>query len=123
MGRADKKSARLALNRDPKTKDEAMSLMRQFRGHEKALTVERRVRTLALNEVDPVDPQVNRVQEERSFSLDVGELNENIEMLTKLLANMNMDVVKRGTLSAIVDQMCRGPTPDRGIGYMSKPPR
>ena len=35
-------------------------------------------------------PQVNRVQEERSGSLDVGELNENIEKLTKLLANINM---------------------------------
>ena len=39
---------------------------------------------------DPVAPQVNRVQEERSGSLDVGELNENIEKLTKLLANINM---------------------------------
>ena len=32
-----------------------------------------------LEEGDPVAPQVNRVQEERSGSLDVGELNENIE--------------------------------------------
>ena len=46
--------------------------------------------TLALEEVDHFAPQVNRVQEERSSSLDVGELNENIEKLTKLLANMNM---------------------------------
>ena len=45
---------------------------------------------LYLEEVDPVAPQVNRVQEERSSSLDVGELNENIGKLTKLLANMNM---------------------------------
>ena len=30
---------------------------------------------------------------------------------------------KLGTLSAIVDQMYRGPTPGRGMGYMSKPPR
>ena len=58
--------------------------------HEKALSVERGVRTLALEEGDPVAPQVNRVQEERSGSLDVGELNENIEKLTKLLANINM---------------------------------
>ena len=64
--------------------------MRQFNGHEKALSVERRVRTLALEEVDPVAPQVNIVQEERSNSLDIGELNENIEKLTKLLANINM---------------------------------
>ena len=33
---------------------------------------------------------MNRVQEERSGSLDVGELNENIEKFTKLLANLNM---------------------------------
>ena len=33
---------------------------------------------------------MNRVQEEKSSSLDVGEFNENIEKLTKLLANMNM---------------------------------
>ena len=48
------------------------------------------MRTLALEEGDPVAPQVNRVQKERSGSLDVGELNENIEKLTKLLANINM---------------------------------
>ena len=89
------------------------------------------MRTLALEEVDPVAPQVNRVQEERSNSLDVGELNENIEMFTKLLANMHIAgagrrvgpvkcflVVKLGTLPAIVYEMCRGPTPSRGIGYM-----
>ena len=57
----DKRSARSVLDRDPKTADEAVSLMRRFRGHEKALSVERRVRTLALEEVDPVAPQVNRV--------------------------------------------------------------
>ena len=33
---------------------------------------------------------MNRVQEERSGSLDVGELNEYFEKLTKLLANINM---------------------------------
>ena len=33
---------------------------------------------------------MNRVQEERSGSLDVGELNVNIEKLTKLMANINM---------------------------------
>ena len=94
------------------------------------------MRTLALGEGDPVAPQVNRVQEERSGSLDVGELNENIEKLTKLLANINMtgpgrrmgpvkcfSCGKLGTLPAIVNQMCRGPTLGRGTGYMSKPPR
>ena len=45
---------------------------------------------MAPEEVDPVAPQVNRVQEGRSSSLDVGELNKNIKKLTKLLANMNM---------------------------------
>ena len=58
-----------------------MSLMRRFHGHEKALAVERRARTLALEEVDPVARQMNRVQDEMSISLDVGELNENIETL------------------------------------------
>ena len=90
MGCTDKRSARSALDRDPKTVDEAASLMRRFHGHEKALSVERRVRTQALEEGDHVAPQVNRVQEERSGSLDVGELNENIEKLIKLLANINM---------------------------------
>ena len=69
MGCTVKRSARSALDRDPKTVDEAMSLIRRFHGHEKALVVEMRVRTLALDEVDPVTPQVNRVQEERSISL------------------------------------------------------
>ena len=32
MGGTDKQSARLALDRDPKTMDEAMTLMRQFHG-------------------------------------------------------------------------------------------
>ena len=65
-----------------------------------------RVRTLALEEGDPVASQMNRVQEERSVSLDVGELNENIEKLTKLLANMNMAGPGRiRTLPAIVYQM------------------
>ena len=131
----DKRSARSALDRDPKTIDEAVSLMSRFHGHEKALSVERRVRSMALEEGDRVAPQVNRVQEERSGSL-VGELNENIEKLTKLLANINMagpgrrkgpvkcfSCGKLGTLPTIVDQMCRGPTPGRGMGYMSKPPR
>ena len=48
------------------------------------------MRTLALEEGDPVVPQVNRVQEEKSDSLDVGELNENIEKLTQLLDTINM---------------------------------
>ena len=59
--------------------DEAVSLMRRFHGHEKAFSVERRVRTLVLEEGDPVSPQLNIVQEERLVSLDVGELNENIK--------------------------------------------
>ena len=66
IGCTDKRSARSALDRDPKPVDEAMSLLRPFHGHEKPLAVERRVRTLALEEVDPVAPQVNRVLEERS---------------------------------------------------------
>ena len=92
----------------------------------------RRVRTLALEEGDPLAPQVNRVQEERSGSLDVGELNENIAKLTKLLANINMapdgpcevffNVGKLGTLPAIVDQMCRCPTPCRGMGICQSRP-
>ena len=84
MGCTDKRSARSALDRDPKTVDEAVLLMRRYHGHAKALSVERRVRTLVLEEVDHGAPQVNRVLEERPSSLDVGELNENIEKLTKL---------------------------------------
>ena len=61
MGCTDKRSARSALDRDPKTVYEAVSLMRRFHGHGKALSVERRVRTLALEEGYPVAPQVNRV--------------------------------------------------------------
>ena len=45
--------------------------------------------------MDPVAPQVNIVQEERSSSLDVGEFYENIEKLTNLLANMSMAVPGR----------------------------
>ena len=90
MGYTDKRSARSALDRDPKTVDEAVLLMRRFHGQEKALSIERRVRTLALEEVDPVVHEVNRLQEERSSSLDVGELNENIEKLTKCLVNINI---------------------------------
>ena len=86
----DKRSARSALDRDPKTVDEAMPLMRRIHGHENALAVERRVRTLTLEEIDPVTPQMNRVQGERSRSLDVVQLNENIDKFTKLLANINM---------------------------------
>ena len=54
-----KRSARSPLDRDPKTVDEAVSLMRRFHGHEKVLAVERRVRTLVLEVVDPVSHQVN----------------------------------------------------------------
>ena len=60
MGCNDNRSARSALDRDPKTVDEAVSLMRRFHGHEKVLSVERRVRTLVLEEGDPVAPQKNR---------------------------------------------------------------
>ena len=95
MGCTDKRSARSTLDRDPKTVDEAVLLMRRWHGNEKALSVERRVLTLELEEGDSVAPQVNRVQEKRSCSLDVGELNENIEKLTKLLANIKMAVPRR----------------------------
>ena len=56
MGCTDKRSAPSALDRDPKTVDEAVSLMRRFHGHEKTLFVERRVRTLALEEGGPCCP-------------------------------------------------------------------
>ena len=78
------------MDRYPKTVDEAVSLMRRFHVPEKALSIERRVRTLALEEGDHVVPQVNRVREEKSGSLYVGELSENIKKLTKLLANINI---------------------------------
>ena len=59
MGCTDKRSARSALDRDPITVDEAMSLMIRFYGHAKALAVERRVWTLSLQGVYPVASQVN----------------------------------------------------------------
>ena len=137
MGCTDKRSARSALDCDPKTVDEAVSRMRQFHGHEKALSVEKRVRTLALEERDPVVPQVNRVKEERSGSLDIGELNENIEKLTKLLANINMAGPGRrmGHVKCFscgetghIARYCRSnvqrPYPRQRDGvYISKPPR
>ena len=85
-----------------------MSLIRRFHGNEKALATGRRVRTLVLGEVDPVTPQVNRVQEERSTSLYVGELNENIEKLTKLLTNMN--IAEAGRLMGTVKCFSCGET-------------
>ena len=45
MGCTDKRSVRSALDRDPKTVGEAVSLMKRFHSHEKTLSVERRVRT------------------------------------------------------------------------------
>ena len=48
------------LDRVPKTVNEAVSLMRRSHGHENALSVERRVGTLVLEEGDPVVPQVSR---------------------------------------------------------------
>ena len=56
------RSERSALNRDPKTVEEAMSLMRRCFGHQKALAVERRMRTLALEDVGHVAPQVEHVK-------------------------------------------------------------
>ena len=38
MGCTDKRSARSSLDRNPKTVDEAVSLMRRFHGHVKALS-------------------------------------------------------------------------------------
>ena len=57
MGYTDKRSARSALDRDPRTVDEAMSRMTRFHGHEKEIGIERRVRTMAREEVVPVTPQ------------------------------------------------------------------
>ena len=39
MGGTDKRSARSALDRDPKTVDTAVSLMRRLHGHEKVSVV------------------------------------------------------------------------------------
>ena len=75
IGCTDKRSVRSAVDRDPKTVDEAMSLMRRFHANEKVLAVVRRERTLALEKVDPAALKVNSVLKERSSSIDVGELN------------------------------------------------
>ena len=52
MGCTDKRSARSALDRDPNTVYDTLSLMRRFQCHERTLAVERRL--------DSVTPQANR---------------------------------------------------------------
>ena len=86
MGCTDKRSAQLTVDHALKTVSKTMPLMRQFHDHEKGLSVESRVLNRAMEEVDPVTPQVNRVPNERSSSLYVGKLIKNIVKLTKLLA-------------------------------------
>ena len=88
------------------------------------------MRTPAQEVVDHVTPQVNRVQDESSSSLDVGELSENIEKFTKLLANKNMAGAGRrmGTVKCFsccetwhIARYCRsdvqGPYPSQRIGF------
>ena len=53
MGCTDKLLARSAIYHDSKTVDDAMFLMKRFHGHGNVLAVERQMRTLALEEVDP----------------------------------------------------------------------
>ena len=57
MGCTDRGSARSALVRGPKRVDELGNVIKI-----KGITVERRVRTLVLEEVDPVAPQGYRVR-------------------------------------------------------------
>ena len=53
-GCVDKNSALLTMNREPQTVDEAMRLMKRFNSHEKSLSIDKRVRTLAFEERTPV---------------------------------------------------------------------
>ena len=59
--------------------------------------------TLALEEVDHLTPQVNRVQEERSSSLNVGELNENIEKLLSWLSASSYNSLQSTILFPVPD--------------------
>ena len=74
--------------------------MKRFHGYKKVLAVERRVCTLGLEEAASEAPQVNRVYEEGRKSVDVGELNESIGKLTKLLGGKSRNVGQSGYDSA-----------------------
>ena len=80
------------------TVDEAMRLMKRFNSHEKSLSKEKRVQTLAFEERAPANPQIYRVQERGSPALDVSELNDSIGKLTKLTMGMSTRETRSGVL-------------------------
>ena len=98
QGCVDKNYALSTMNREPQTVDEAMRLMKRFNSHEKSLSIEKRVRTLAFEERAPVNPQIKRVQERGSPAIDVSELNDSIGRLTKLIIGMSTRETRSGVL-------------------------
>ncbi len=78
------------MDKDPTSVVEAGRLMKRFNSHEKALGTDRRVRALALEEIEGATappPQVNRVETSTSGSqsLDMKELSNSINKLAELL--------------------------------------
>ena len=71
----------------------AVKLMRRFSSHERALSTEKRVRSLAVEEGAPAPPQIQRVEATSSTPINVGELNASISKLTELLTGMAMKMV------------------------------
>ena len=98
QGCVDKNSALSTMNREPQTVDEAMRLVKRFNSHEKSLSIDKRVRTLAFEERTPVNPQIRRIQERDSPVIDVSELNECIGKLTKLIMGMSTRETRSGEL-------------------------
>ena len=86
------------MNREPQTVDEAMKPMKRFNSHEKSLSIDKRVRTLAFKERTPINYLIKRVQERDSPAIDVSELNESIGKHTKLIMGMST----RGTRSGVL---------------------
>ena len=98
QGCVNKNSALSTMNRESQTVDEAMRPMKRFNSHEKSLSIEKRVRTLAFEERAPVNPQIKRVQERGSPAIDVSELNDNVGRLTKLIIGMSTRETRSGVL-------------------------
>ena len=66
QGCVEKNYALSSINREPRTVDEAIRLMKRCNSHAKSLSIEKRVRTLVFEERSPVNPQVKRVYEEEA---------------------------------------------------------
>ena len=60
-----------------------MRPMKRFNSHEKSLSMEKRVRTLAFEERTAANPRIKRAQERDSPAIDVSDLKERMGKLTK----------------------------------------